>query len=181
MADTGFKFPGTAVSVDTGLSAWSNPGNVTADDSNPADSDESGADGVSDKLRCTNFDFSSIPVGATIDGIEYKYNRLTDAVGQAIVTTTIRVVHNGSDQGNAKTPSGDWEGTYTDNTQGGASDKWGYSPTRADVQASTWGLDNSVTWDGNLPSSGGANIDDVQVKIYYSGGKASTVPTTGAG
>ena len=165
MASTGFKFAGTGASVDTGADPWTSPGNVTADDNANASTPEGAADATSDTLRATNFGFA-VPAGATIDGIEVRYRRFNDG-SKTIATTNLRLVKSGVSQGSAKTPAGNWEATETANTQGGAADLWGATPTDTDVNASGWGVDIWLLWDGALPLSGGAKADSVEMNVHY--------------
>jgi hypothetical protein len=71
---TSWVIAGTAVNDNSyGVTAWVNPGNATADDDTYAvwaDVTTVGED--SNRLKVTNFDFSSIPDNAWVDGFQYK-------------------------------------------------------------------------------------------------------------
>lgn len=81
MADTGFKFPGFGSSVGGFGEIWSTPTAITSDNGSDADQQVPSLSGA-ETLRGTSFVFSNeIPVGATIDGVEYE---LIDYTGRQL-------------------------------------------------------------------------------------------------
>jgi hypothetical protein len=76
MATTGFVLSGTQANYnDGGNRAWSNPTNAATDNgSNATSSLNIGTYIRSQRLRLSNFNFSSIPDGATITQINVRYN-----------------------------------------------------------------------------------------------------------
>lgn len=167
MASTGFKPARAGSSVDSGTAVWSNPDNVELDDGNFADT-VAGDSEIADTLRCVDFDFSSIPGGSTILGIEVRYRRFNDSTSIPISSTSLQLVLAGVSEGSAKTVNGDWEASETANTQGGAADLWGDTPSLTDVQTNTYGVDIIPTWLTGGAGSGGAKIDIVEMNVHYS-------------
>ncbi len=74
MSDTGFIFPGTMVGNRTIAGSdvdWTSPDNAKADDTSVASANIGPGD-ESSGLAASNFDFTSIPDSARIDGIEIR-------------------------------------------------------------------------------------------------------------
>jgi len=177
MADTGWKFPGTAVgnrAVSGSTSDWSNPDNIKADDASVAGITVLGGQ-LSRGLAATNFDFSSIPVGATIDGIEIQLGDYEKISGIELSTTNLRLIlADGSDGTENKfLDVASWGSIQTDEA-GGAADLWTETITRADVQDVDWGWFISV--DAAFVQGIG-EVDFMQMKVYYTLGG----PTPGLG
>jgi hypothetical protein len=167
MADTGFLFPGTTAgirAVTGGAYSWENPGNIVADDGNTALYSTSDAQLPSLGLAASNFDFSVIPAGATIDGIEV---RVGDYIRTASVFVWTRV---------ALILADDSDGSITNNglvlpstvlqtnESGGATDLWDETIDRADVQDVDWGFFVAANCDVNFNN---LTIDFMQMKVYY--------------
>ena len=162
-------FPGTVVSTNTGDLSWSNPSNVTADDGTNATQANTGSKtAVNDSLDCDNFDFSSIPSGATIDGIEVVIERAEGTTGNNIYDYTVRLFKAGSLTGDNKADTvNEWPTTITAKTYGGAADLWGTTWTDSDVKDPDFGV-RMTNQKVSLSSSSGSNtVDYVKVTVYY--------------
>ncbi|KKM12631.1 hypothetical protein LCGC14_1719880, partial [marine sediment metagenome] len=118
----------------------------------------------SDWLRATNFDFSSIPDGSNITGIEVELDRKT-TIG-AIKDLDIRLRRTSGQVGDNKLSASYWD-TIDNNgydTYGGSSDTWNAGLSAADVKSSDFGIDIAVINDG---SDDTAFVDHIQIKVYY--------------
>lgn len=170
MSDTGWKSPGT-VTEDTsvGSSSWNNYGNVTADDGNVAENNTTNfSGGETYYIKCLNFGFN-IPIGATIDGIEARVQKFSDIFGSTgAVDGHICIVKGGSIGSQNKALSGYWD--FNDrnaySTYGGSSDKWGESWLYSDINSSNFGIVVSAS-DPDTTSDINAQIDHIQIKVYY--------------
>lgn len=162
-------FPGTAVSTNTGDKPWSNPSNVTADDGTNATQANSGSKtAVNDSLDCDNFDFSSIPSGATIDGIEVVIERAEGATGNNIYDYTVQLFKAGSLTGDNKADTvNEWPTTITAKTYGGAADLWGTTWTDSDVKDPDFGVRMTNQKVSSSSSSGSNTVDYVKVTVHY--------------
>jgi len=165
--NTGWKFPGTAVGdrpISGGTQAWTNPNNVTVDDTSTAA--WFSEDGVSLGLAATNFDFSSIPAGATIDGIEVRVGDYDSPSTSALGWSECRLILADDSDGteNKEAELIDPPGASTDEV-GGYDDLWSEGTiTRADVQDSDWGF-----FLGGTPSGHDRSIviDFMQMRVFY--------------
>ena len=171
MPDTGWKFPGTMVGNRTvaGSDAdWTNQDDCKADDGNTADLVLTGAGDISSGLAASNFDFSDVPTGATIDGIEVRIgDYIVDTVGG---TPTINAVNlilaDGSDGTENKSAeiAAAITSLQTDDA-GGALDLWGEALATADVTDVDFGffvsmgLTSAVTTD--------FDVDFLQMRVFY--------------
>jgi hypothetical protein len=135
-AETGFTLVGAGATVDTGGSAWANPGNITADDgTNASCAVGTAAGGVTgDTLRGSTLGFA-VPGGATITGIELRVQ--LSFGGSASTIDSVNIGKDDSTLGTAKTPGTALTSTPTDYDFGSSSDLWGLSWTPAEINAST--------------------------------------------
>lgn len=181
MASTGFKFAGTGASVDTGGQPWGDPGNITADDNAFASTAEDDAL-QSDALRATNFDFSSVPDGSTIDGIEVRYRRRRFGTSNLVASAYNYLVSSGANIGSAKVQIGDWATSEEAITNGTSTDKWNATLTSAIVKSSTFGVDIGVTWGAGLPAGGTGDVDSVEMNVHFTASSGHTnLPLLGVG
>jgi hypothetical protein len=166
MPDTGFVLAGTGASeAYTGSDvAWSNPTRVTASDDSRATASLTSAGLESEYLKASGFDLSSVPGGATIDGVEVRVER---SVGSGSGTVQDQHVHirkgDGGALSNDKKQTGvNWSGTDEQVVYGGASDLWGLSIAQSDLA----GLQVLVS--GISVSAGKlARLDAIEIRIYY--------------
>lgn len=176
MADTGWVTPGTgANNADAGDVAWSNASNITtATDAARADASSLPKNtGTSQYLHATNFDFSSIPSGATIDGIEARVRKGSSTnTANRIYEHTIQLIVGGSRAGSNKGGSGSWVLTTSTATFGGATDLWGLAPSQSDVASSNFGL--AVRAVNTNTGTGNAFVYYVQLKVHYTEAAGNT-------
>jgi len=136
--------------------------------SNAAASDDAYAEAflfseISHYHKSTNYGFG-IPVGAIIDGIEFKLERKKDAGGGGMKDNSIKLVKGGAIGGDDKADlATEWTTSDLIITYGGPTDKWGRTWTVADINASNFGIVVSVISSGDL----NAFLDHTPIKVYY--------------
>lgn len=160
MPSTGPMPAGTGENLDrSGLTAWTNPGNITVDDNSVA---RANAVSGSDYLIARNFGFA-IPASAVIDGVvvvvrareniasgETMQGRLQDDT--AALTGSLKTLS--YNDGNVET-------TYT---WGGATDLWGATLTPAIVNNANFGFRQ---W---FLTAHDVLVDFVSMEIFYTPG-----------
>lgn len=157
---------------------WSNPGNATTNNDSFAvvviDAELS-----TQYLEATNFDFSSIPVGATIDGIlTTVYGKVADGVGGLGEAAYYRA------------GGGDWFNLTDDFTVGFTASEtaitagWptelaGQVWTRSDILDSSFGVRFWATSNG--VDTAIVSVDSISLTVYFtpSGGTAVANKTVG--
>jgi len=170
--DTGFLFPGTAVgnrTVSGGDKDWSNPDEIKADDGRDTDVFISSQGDESNGLAATNFDFSAIPAGVTIDGVETQIgDYFIDGGLWGRKNIRLILADNTDGSENKVAEWTNWTGVAQTDEQGGASDLWSETITRADVQDADWGffISANLAVDASPPHS--AFVDFMKMKVYYS-------------
>ena len=93
--------------------------------------------GVIDYLRCTNFDFSAVPDGATIDGIIVRINRKA-SLANVLVDSDLKLWNGSTVIGSERADGATYYPTsLTDADHGGVVDKWGATLTAALSKSST--------------------------------------------
>ena len=121
---------------------------------------------------------STIPAGATINGITVKIERynsfVPDATSITIVDNAIYLTKDGSTTvGSNKSTGATWQSSDNNTTVdfGGSADLWGTTLTAAEVNASTFGvmISPALTFD-NSDSGSSVNIDQVTITVDYTGG-----------
>ena len=170
MADTGFVFPGTANSsraVTGADSIWTDADNIKADDTSAA-TNSMGTDRTFG-LAGSNFDFSGIPAGSTIDGVEtstaYEYNVTAITWTSAVAGGCNLILADDSDGSENKQDelAAPTDAEQTDQA-GGASDLWGETIALSDVQDVDWGYFHAM--DGAVPNPEGV-VEFMSMKVYY--------------
>lgn len=165
MADTGYVI--ATAGANSGTVAWTNPGNITADDDNSASCALTfKGDTTSGDLQATFGGLSAlIPDGADIDGIELRIQ--ASQIGDLSIQVQGGLSKSGGTQvGSSKNFAGE-TGTLTNYSVGGSTDLWGTTWTRAEVIAA--GFRGLVR--GTLTGVGGSvNIDAAWVRIFYTPG-----------
>jgi len=158
MASTGARIAGTGSSVARGAAtAWSNPGNITAQDSTVAEC-ASGSSG-SAYLRASNFGFS-LPTGAQINGLTVHVRESETGVGNETVYVQI-VDASGAPIGSSKTFTASGT-TLADATLGASNDLWGTTGlTGADINDSDFGV---YIW---FLTTHTVQIDAVDITVEY--------------
>lgn len=167
MATTTATLVGTGESVARGAgTAWTNPGNITADDTSYATC-ASGSSG-SAYLVARNLGFS-IPTGATIDGVTVVVNGSEHSAGSETVSAQLQD-DSAALVGSAKTLS--WTGTAKTNyTYGGSADKWGATLTPAIVNDPDFGVRIWYT------TTHSVEVDYVTIEVTYTPAAGGTPPT----
>jgi hypothetical protein len=168
MSDTGFVFPGTASGFrGLGSAFWSNPDNIKTDIDTAASASIIGVFEETFGLAATNFDFSGIPVGSTIDGIEVEVGEYSSNEASAFWFELRLILADDSDGSENK--SGDLTslGSASDvtSTAGGATDKWGESISLADVQNSDWGC--VVSAESGAGGDVDVDVEWLRMKVYF--------------
>ncbi|UMB60077.1 gliding motility-associated C-terminal domain-containing protein [Lutibacter sp. A80] len=157
-------YAGTGVNSGSGDS-WGNPNNIGSDDGQTASLAYQSGD--SKNLKATNFNFSSIPSDATIEGITVIVNRWASSSygSNGVKDTEMRLLKSGSAVGNDKKKTSVW-GTDSSSlvTYGGATDTWGTSWTVAEVKNNNFG----ATLEVNINGDRSAHVDYIKIKIDYS-------------
>lgn len=146
MATTTHKYPTLGESISSGDhsdEAWSNPTNIYSDDGNTASITGPQFDNgdQTELLVASGFDFSEIPDGATIDGVECKVNTWYANNGASVdllqlLNTSKTPV--GTNQ--CSTPVALTLDDTTIITKGSSSDLWGNELTAAWVKNSNFGV-----------------------------------------
>lgn len=147
--------------------SWTSASNITADDLNYAQVSLS-AGQTSDWLIADAFGFS-IPSGATIDGVLVSIKKYgMGTVNDASVMLCDGTVRTGDDKADLSA----WAGMVTNVDYGGSTDDWSAGLSRADVNASAFGVHLKAT------SAGGATalVGYVEITVYYSGGSDEDTP-----
>lgn len=117
---------------------------------------------------------STVPSGATINGITVKFERFADQGINEFLTiadSAIYLTKDGTNTvGNNKSTGASWATSDNNTTTdfGGASDLWGTTLTPAEVNASTFGVMISPSLTSSF-TEGGTNvkIDQVTVTVDY--------------
>lgn len=179
MADTGWLDPGLAQMHGGGAVVWSNDTNAAGEDGTVATSNTINGNGETTAgLECTNFN-ASLPVGATVNGVEARIKRAydsgasTDPACDALLLLVVGGSPEGADYADTGTgwPADTlgWSATY-----GGAADVWSTSIDRAAVNSPDFGVILTAQCFGGLGSYTVALVDAIQLKVYYTeagGGK----------
>lgn len=173
MASQGPNFPDSGTSTGTGV-AWTNPGNITADDGTNTTTSLTSGGVTSAELYASDFDFT-IPVGATIDGIEFVIERsnsagssgIDDGGGAEGSADGVYATKDGTYAVGSQLGTGtNWTSTPTAETYGGAAELWGQSWAYTDINATTFGFMMKC----RRVAPGGSpvgNVDYVTAKVYY--------------
>jgi hypothetical protein len=168
MASTGNVFAGTGENnAGIGATAWTNPGNITADDAADA---TCAAAGSSQYLVARNFNFASIPAGALPIGITVRVEASEHSGGTEALFLQLQD-STGTLIGSSKslTLNGTGKAVYT---YGSSSDSWGATLTLAMVQSSTFGVRAWFTTTHDVRN------DFVTMAVEYIGAVTGTIAAT---
>lgn len=172
MSTTGDIIAGTGTSVtrSTGT-AWTNPGNITANDNTVA-SCSSGGSG-SAYLRASNFAFN-IPANSLIQGFTVKWEMAESSAGSETVSVQI-VGPAGTAIGTAKTQVVSGTG-LTLYTLGSGTDVWGTTGlTAADVNDTDFGV---YVW---YTTTHNTTVDYISIDVNYEPPRTGTLAATESG
>lgn len=174
MADTGFIVPTASSNTGTGSTGTSPTITLSSGAANVQTSNNTydtiahgSGTNTSNYIHYTNFNTSSIPSGATINGIELIIERKASATNR-ISDEVIQLVIGGTRVGTNQARATKWPTTDTDSaTYGGAANLWGATVTYADVvtNASTFGI--AVKTTNNAAGSVTGSIDFLRIRITY--------------
>lgn len=167
MADTGAKLPGMgADDSSVGTLTWGTPSNITILDNTAAGA---GTSGTTHYLKGTNFNFSSIPSGATIDGVQLLIRRSQTDISGGVSDSVVRLVKGGTVSGANKSTGASWPASNVNVTYGGPTDLWGLTLTDTDVKDSSFGAVLSAVCSGDS-----GFVRYFQMTIYYTGGSSTS-------
>lgn len=164
---SGPNFVSSGSSVNTGGTAWTSPGNITADDGVTAVASSVPAGTTTSILRGTGLGFS-IPGGALINGIQAQVKKFRSGTASCN-DGTIRITRGGGESGNNNAnatawPLGSGASAYT--TYGSSSDLWGLVWAASQINDSSFGIDVQAT---NTSGSGtvNPNVDAIKVTVFF--------------
>jgi hypothetical protein len=170
MADTGWVDPGTmGENSSVGSYGWTSLNNAKALGGGTAESEIEDAREGCYYIVATNYDFSSIPAGSTINGIEARCRCSESGSGSDIIFNEWKMYVAGS----LSAYSGlgglhdDITNVLFDYDIGGALNDWGFSAVAlSDVQHSGFGHAVELLDDG-AGSGDIAYVDHMPMKIHY--------------
>lgn len=148
-----------------GTQAWSNPGDVDANDGDYAEAGLS-ANEISDYLRATDYDFT-IPATATINGITVEIERRSNSTtgGNSVRDYSVQMVKGGVIVGSDYALTGnDWITGNSVETYGGATDLWGTTWTPAEINAANFGVNFVARAEGSFRT---ARVDYIRITVHY--------------
>lgn len=166
MADTGSKSPTSCSSVGEAPwdgYTWGNPSNAQALDASFADAKTLADTDTTAVLKCQGFDFSAVPAGATIDGVECscwckKVGAADLDLMQLLDTTGART---GDNQCVGGVAIGD---IVAEIPCGGAADTWSCALTRTWVQHANFGVGVGTVATANETE---VYVDHVEMTVHY--------------
>lgn len=176
MASEGPRSCGTAAD-DSGVGTltWANPTSAQGtSDASAAIAEITPSGAISHYLKCTNFNFSAIPDGATVDGIVVEY-LVWGRFSTTVRDYRVRIVKGGtigSTDKSSATPYAD--GDYAWVSRGGSNDLWGETWSATDIKSSGFGFAVAATDDAVSP--GRSQVDAVRVTVYYTAGGPTYLP-----
>ena len=148
-----------------GAGAWANAGNAVSDDGAYASAVLDG--NSSNFLRCVGYGFS-IPLGATILGIEVHVERKSDRVSNGgSEDSAMRLVKAGTVQATDRATGTVYTTADAVEVHGGPADLWGTTWTAAEINAANFGAAFAAT----KPSPNGPvhniTVDHIAITVYY--------------
>ena len=149
-----------------GSVAWTNTGNITADDANYATANL-GTNATSEYLQATGYGFA-IPLTATINGIQVSIMRQSSANtgGNSINDVDLNLLKAGAIAGTDRASGTDWPTTMGAANYGGTADLWGTTWTPAEINAANFGVSLSAQNQSGF-SNRTASVDYIQVTVTY--------------
>lgn len=167
MTTAGPNFPSTAADdSSTGTITWGNTSNALTEDGSVASALNIPNGGHSHYLKLTNFGFSAIGNGDTINGIQVDWKKeCLNPSSTLIFDFSVRLVIGGTITGTDKANSTGWPTTLTWVSYGGSADTWGLtSPVGSDVNGTSFGIVISAR---STVGAFDAAIDAGRVTITY--------------
>lgn len=150
-----------------GNTAWTNTGNVISDNNAYTSASLAGSSAVSNYLRSSNYSFS-IPVTATINGIQVTIGRYSDNGNTRIRDNEVRLVKAGTVTGDNNANAGvNWPTSKAGITYGGVSDLWATAWSASDINNSNFGVALSVLNATGVGATYNALVDYIEVTVTY--------------
>jgi len=171
---TSTKSPGTLVSSDEGLGStivWSNPTNAASSNDTYATAICSLINGsFTEYLKATNFDFSGIPSGSTLNSVKARIEKKTNGT---IVDHSVKEVIGGSPTGTEEKSGSNWPAsdTYIE-----------YDldiPTLSQLKDSGFGVAIAAIRGGGVSPT--ASIDHIEIVVDYTEPSAGTTTRSPSG
>lgn len=168
-------YPSSVVSTGAGI-AWTNPGNAAASDNSYA-TFNAGPGDISTTLRATGFDFSAIPDGATLVGVEFhvEYKLNSDNDVDQFAYDSVKLFYAGAEHGSDQGDGGILQNTIADvtDTLGDPADFTTVDSTLtiAKIKAAGFGFDLQIA----AIVSAILFVDAVSITVYYSEIPMSTI------
>lgn len=166
---TGEKFPTVATDISGGR--WVNPNNILAQDaavaSYPAISGSTGF--VTSALRGSTFDFSAIPDGSLILGVQFRFRANCTTSGDYYASNiylTSGAFPNGVGSQNKAGPGQLVPAVLTDFTYGGGTDCWGESLNTTIIKDPSFGVQVQFT-KSNAGASKQVFVDAYAMTVFY--------------
>lgn len=160
---TAYKFCNTVAQAAT---AWTNLANIQAQDGAVATTPN--VNGYSTWMRATNFDFSEIPAGSVITGLEVVIRRRATTSATSSRDWSVRlVVPDGNGGVVLQAEKSNRDTTYplvlTDATYGGATDNWGVQLSRDMLNDALFG----IHFEAKRTAADVISVDDIKVRATY--------------
>jgi len=158
----------------TGTLAWSNPGNIIANDGSDATAVTAGANAQTHYLIADQFSysFSNVTIGGVLVGI----NRACDnnSANVNCVDNTVSLVKGGAVSGDNKgKTSTEWPVSDGTAVYGGMENTWGLALTESDVEAGNFGVALSADITRDSTEDPTAYVDWIYTIICYDQGTAA--------
>lgn len=166
MANTGAVYAGSGSNVTgAGTIAWSNPGNIVSDNGSFATlAFGSGSGAQSNYLTSANHNFSSIPDGSTIDGIEWEIQVDADVSNRARDTDAFLTKNGSTPVGTDQSTNTNFTTTEVVRTYGGPTNLHGTTWTAAEVKAPTFGAMFRLV---QALGSVDVTVDYIRITVYF--------------
>ncbi len=162
-----------------GTAAWTNPGNITANEAAFSEVYSSVylvSLATSNYIKATSFSFA-IPVGATINGIIVTLERRDNQGTGLVLDATARLVKGGVISGDNKASTVGWDGDFETINYGSSSDLWGLAWTAADINASNFGFVLNAT-QSSAELEGEAALDYISITVHCTTTSGTASATT---
>ena len=167
-ATSGPMYPSSVVNdTSIGTEPWVYPERAKTNNNEGAQNTIDDTHIVTNYLKASGFGFS-IPVGATINGIEVIVERSqNNSFTTRVKDNSVRLVKNGTIvPSSEKSTSIGWPDTYGTITYGSPTDKWGQTWTAGDINNVNTGFAISAKYE---PSDGARDprVDYISMTVYY--------------
>lgn len=159
---TAHVYPSSGVTTGSGV-AWTNPGNAVSENATNATSALTKSATTSQTLRVTGFDFSAIPVGAIITGVEVRVKRST--AGNTVNDNSVRLSLSGASIGTNLASATNYTTSLAWATYGGSNELWGTTLSESQIKDSTFGVDFSAKLSGTTSRT--VSVDAISVAVAY--------------